>query len=77
MPRSGPPADQAIRETAYYIWERAGRREMDDDSEDEEKVLAGRADANVPAMLTATCLAADHRPPCGGAAPRRGRRLTP
>jgi hypothetical protein len=69
MPRSGPPADQAIRETAYYIWEREGRphgrdhdhwhqaraalpgrREVDED--DEEKVLAGRGDANVPAMLT-------------------------
>ena len=71
MPRPDPHADQAIRETAYLIWERAGRphgrdhdhwhqaravcagrREVDDDSEDEEKILAGRADANVPAMLT-------------------------
>ena len=72
MPEPKQDPDQAIRETAYYLWEREGRphgRDRDhwlqaaarvvtpptspeDTVEDEEKVLAGRADANIPAMLT-------------------------
>jgi hypothetical protein len=66
--------EQAIREAAYFIWERAGRPEgcaqrhwqqairetvgEDPDQretesfEDEEKVLAGRPDADMPALLT-------------------------
>jgi hypothetical protein len=63
----------AIREKAYFIWEREGRPEgraqdhwlsamieelrerggRDDEfMEEEEKVLAGRLDANMPALLT-------------------------
>jgi len=63
-------AEQAVREAAYYIWEREGRpdgyaqdhwgramietlhREGDEPMEDEEKILAGRPDANLPALLT-------------------------
>ena len=65
--------EEAIRERAYFIWEREGRpdgraqehwlaatfeecseeRGHDDGfMEDEEKVLAGRPDANIPALLT-------------------------
>jgi hypothetical protein len=65
--------EQAIRERAYFIWEREGcpHGRADDhwrqaivewfgeecrrDAElmdDEEKVLAGRRDANIPALLT-------------------------
>jgi Protein of unknown function (DUF2934) len=65
--------ERAIRERAYFIWEREGRPEgraddhwqyativtlddecmrHDDPIDDEEKVLAGRPDANIPAMLT-------------------------
>jgi hypothetical protein len=70
-----PEADRekALRETAYFIWEREGRphgqaiehwhravRERSPDRRgpveppmgDEEKVLAGRPDANFPALLT-------------------------
>jgi len=64
-------ADKAIREAAYFIWEREGRpagralehwrRAMTEAvganldgacMEDEEKVLAGRPDVNMPALLT-------------------------
>ena len=64
--------ENAVRERAYFMWEREGRPEgrardhwksasteeararlRDDDFlEDEEKVLAGRIDANMPALLT-------------------------
>ena len=65
--------ERALRETAYFIWEREGRpsglaqdhwhravREQSGNRPgpaeppmgDEEKVLAGRADANFPALLT-------------------------
>ncbi len=60
--------EQAVREAAYFIWEQEGRPEgqahdhwsraiietmgADACSEDEEKVLAGRPDANMPALLT-------------------------
>jgi hypothetical protein len=55
--------DQAIRERAYFLWENEGRpdgRALDhwqrataeERLVDEEKVLAGRPDANIPAMLT-------------------------
>ncbi len=65
--------EQAIREMAYFIWEREGRPDgraqdhwvraingnfiaehgrNDEPMEDEEKVLAGRPDANIPALLT-------------------------
>jgi Protein of unknown function (DUF2934) len=65
-------AEQAVREAAYFIWEREGRpegrapdhwrravierareeRRRDDEPDEEEKVLAGRRDANMPALLT-------------------------
>jgi hypothetical protein len=64
--------EQAVREAAYFIWEREGRPEgyaqqhwrqairetvssdpcREAEFEDEEKVLAGRPDANMPALLT-------------------------
>ena len=55
--------DQAIRERAYFLWKNAGRPEgraldhwqraaAEERLVDEEKVLAGRSDANIPAMLT-------------------------
>ena len=66
--------EQAIRERAYLIWEREGRRPADraedhwrreineasrnSDTrsgelvEDEEKILFGRTDVNMPALLT-------------------------
>jgi hypothetical protein len=55
---------QAVRERAYLLWEQEGRpvgRALDHwrqavseehGMEDEEKILAGRLDANIPAMLT-------------------------
>ena len=54
---------KAVRERAYFLWENEGRpegRALDHwqraaDEErlvDEEKILAGRPDANIPAMLT-------------------------
>jgi len=59
---AGARADQNIREAAYYLWEREGRPEgrafdhwimaSNTNLGDEEKVLAGRSDANIPAMLT-------------------------
>jgi hypothetical protein len=65
--------EQAIRERAYFIWEREGRpagraedhwrcaiNEVSRNSdarngelvEDEEKILFGRTDVNMPALLT-------------------------
>lgn len=55
--------EKAVREKAYYFWESEGRpdgraqehwqRAIEDvGMEDEERVLAGRHDANIPAMLT-------------------------
>ena len=72
MPDPDRNAEQAVRETAYFIWEREGRpegrapdhwrravierareeRRRDDEAKEEEKVLAGRPDANMPALLT-------------------------
>ena len=75
MPEADRDKEQAVREMAYFIWEREGRpdgraqdhwmraviealceersRDRDDEvMEDEEKVLAGRPDANIPALLT-------------------------
>jgi hypothetical protein len=73
MPDPERNTEQAIREAAYFIWEREGRPKGraqdhwirasieasheqrprgDDHMEDEEKVLAGRPDANMPALLT-------------------------
>jgi hypothetical protein len=74
MPELDDYAEQAIRKTAYFIWEREGRPEghaqyhweratieiFGDDArgrdneflQDEEKILAGRPDANLPALLT-------------------------
>jgi hypothetical protein len=71
MPPAHKRPDQAIREAAYFIWEREGRphgrhhdhwrqalagpsqtQPDDEHLEDEEKVLDGRHDANIPAMLT-------------------------
>jgi Protein of unknown function (DUF2934) len=59
----GLDEDQAIRERAYFLWENEGRPEgraldhwqraaAEERLVDEEKVLAGRSDANIPAMLT-------------------------
>ena len=55
--------ERAVRERAYFLWEKEGRPEgraldhwhraaAEDRLGDEEKVLAGRPDANIPAMLT-------------------------
>ena len=72
MPNPDRNAEQAVREAAYFIWEREGRPEgqaqdhwrraviqrsreechRDDELEEEEKVLARRPDANMPALLT-------------------------
>lgn len=73
MPEPDRNQEQAVRETAYFIWEREGRPEgraqdhwtrattegvaaehsRDDELiEDEEKILADRPDANIPALLT-------------------------
>jgi len=51
---------KAIREAAYFLWENEGRpkgRALDHwlqagGASEEEKVLDGRADANIPALLT-------------------------
>jgi hypothetical protein len=73
MPARDRDEDQAVRETAYMLWEREGRPEgrarehwaramaaapvgahdrNEEPLDDEEKVLAGRIDANMPALLT-------------------------
>ena len=69
MSGSDQAREHAIRERAYFIWEREGRPEgrahdhwlsatiedalsQDELMDDEEKVLAGRPDANFPALLT-------------------------
>jgi hypothetical protein len=72
MPASNRSNEDAVRQRAYFIWEREGRPEgrarehwlsaivevsreehgRADEFVDEEKVLAGRPDANIPAMLT-------------------------
>jgi hypothetical protein len=73
MPESERSEEQAVRETAYFIWEQEGRPDgraedhwvraigegfaepptrADEPMEDEEKVLAGRLDVNLPALLT-------------------------
>ena len=55
--------ERAIRERAYFLWEAEGQpdgRDLDHWQRaaeemqfvDEEKVIDGRSDANVPAMLT-------------------------
>lgn len=55
--------EHAIRERAYFLWEEEGRpegralehwRRASGEMQfvDEEKVLDGRTDANIPAMLT-------------------------
>jgi hypothetical protein len=55
--------EHAIRKRAYYLWEAEGRPEGRDLDHwrmasgempfaEEEKVLDGRTDANIPAMLT-------------------------
>ena len=72
MAESDRHGEHALRERAYYIWERDGRPEgqadnhwrqairdklgesgeSDDAMDDEEKVLAGRSSADIPALLT-------------------------
>jgi hypothetical protein len=73
MPAADRNWERAVRERAYFIWEREGRPEGraadhwryatiensggnhghdDEPMEDEEKILAGRPDANIPALLT-------------------------
>ena len=60
-----PHADQekAVREKAYLLWQRKGcpdgraeehwqRATEENAMDDDEHVLAGRHDANIPAMLT-------------------------
>ena len=65
---SDQDGEQAIRKRAYLIWKREGCpngraldhwvqacaevRERQEHMDDEEKVLAGRLDANMPALLT-------------------------
>jgi hypothetical protein len=53
---------QAIREAAYFLWENEGRQEGQELDHwvrsggarpgEEEKVLAGEDDANIPSLLT-------------------------
>jgi hypothetical protein len=52
--REGRPEGRAEVHWRYATIEELGGERMSDDEpiEDEEKVLAGRADANIPAMLT-------------------------
>jgi hypothetical protein len=73
MPEADQNWERAVRERAYFIWEREGRPEGraadhwrhaaiedsggrhgrdDEPMEDEEKIMAGRPDANIPALLT-------------------------
>jgi hypothetical protein len=73
MPEPDRNAEQAIREAAYFIWEREGRPEGQaqdhwaraviersregrrrdaEPMQDEEKILDGRTDVNMPALLT-------------------------
>ncbi len=73
MPRANFKNEQAVRDRAYFIWEREGRPDgrahdhwkratteaghhapgPDDDTMlDEEKIIAGRIDVNMPALLT-------------------------
>ena len=68
---SGSERDEehAVRERAYFIWERDGRpdgrayahwmsaraeerEQLNELMYDEEKIMADRADANLPALLT-------------------------
>ena len=74
MPEPDGYTEQAIRETAYFIWELEGRPEGcaqdhweraineisggdirgpdDEFLQEEEKIMVGRPDANMPALLT-------------------------
>ena len=72
MPRRDQNREHAIREAAYWLWEREGRPEgralehwlrataerspgksrRAKSTPDEEKILEGRADVNLPALLT-------------------------
>jgi hypothetical protein len=62
MPEGHEDKQQAIREAAYFLWESEGRPEGRALEHwlraggampgEEEKVLAGRPDANIPALLT-------------------------
>jgi hypothetical protein len=77
MPRREQNREHAIREAAYWLWEREGRPEgralehwlrataerspgksrrlkpmPNESTPDEEKILEGRADVNLPALLT-------------------------
>jgi hypothetical protein len=62
MPDEGKTNEQTVRETAYLLWESEGRpegRALDHwlrsggaKPGEEEKVLAGQSDANIPALLT-------------------------
>ena len=57
-------AEEAVRVAAYFLWENEGRPEGRADEHweraaaiegqmgDEEKVMANRSDANLPALLT-------------------------
>ncbi len=49
---SGRPEGRAIDHWTRAAVERRGRAHADDAEEDEERVMAGRSDANIPAMLT-------------------------
>ena len=52
--REGRPAGRALDHWVHAIIETRGdeRRRDDEPLEDEEKVLAGHPDANIPALLT-------------------------
>ena len=62
MFRADESGEQAIQDHAYFLWEIEGRpegraldhwlRAADHPIGDEEKIMAGRADANLPALLT-------------------------
>jgi hypothetical protein len=66
MSGSASDRERAVRERAYFIWEREGRpsgraydhwvaatiEETQDEFAEEEKLLSGRHDTNLPALLT-------------------------
>ena len=63
MPIPDVDQEKAVREKAYFFWQREGcpdgraeehwqRATEEKEMDDEERILTGRHDANIPAMLT-------------------------